>query len=100
MSTTVYIGDEVCAAGYRLCGVDVYIAEKKNAAALIEQACETASLVLIGSSVAKLLDEGRRDELMSHITPPVLVVPDLAGDSVDTLPDISSLIHKQLGMLE
>jgi hypothetical protein len=55
---------------------------------------------LIGSSVAKLLDEGRRDELMSRITPPVLVVPDLAGGSVDTLPDISSLIHKQLGMLE
>ena len=100
MSGTVYIGDEASAAGYRLCGVDVYIAEKHNAIALIETACESSSLVLIANNVARQLGERQRDELMSRTTPPVLVVPDLVGDCAETIPDIASSIHKQLGMLE
>ena len=35
MSVAEFIGDEVSAAGYRLCGIDVHIADSSNALALI-----------------------------------------------------------------
>lgn len=98
MSVTEFIGDEVSAAGYRLCGIDVHIADRHNALSLIKQACESASLVLIGSSTAQYLQARELDGLMENITPPVLVVPDVAG--TQAVPDIATLIRKQLGMLE
>jgi vacuolar-type H+-ATPase subunit F/Vma7 len=98
MSVTAFIGDEVSAAGYRLCGVEVHIADRSNALSLINQACKRASLVLVASSTASYLDKTQLDQLMATITPPVLVVPDVAGRQ--PVPDITTRIHRQLGMLE
>jgi vacuolar-type H+-ATPase subunit F/Vma7 len=98
MSVTEFIGDEVSAAGYRLCGVKVHIADRSNALSLINQACKRASLVLIGSSTAACLDNAQLDQLLANIAPPVLVVPEIAGRQ--SVPDITTRIHKQLGMLE
>ncbi len=98
ISVTAYIGDEISAAGYRLCGADVRIAGRHNVSSLINQACKSASLVLVGSSTAQFLPAAELDKLMANITPPVLVVPDVAGRQ--TVPDITALIHRQLGMLE
>ena len=102
MSATVYIGDEVSAAGYRLCGAETYVAGDHDVASLIERACESARLVLIGSSAVRCLDEREREVLMSRITPSVLIVPDVTAvsDEGKAAPDIAALIHKQLGMLE
>ena len=98
MSVTEYIGDEVSAAGYRLCGVNVRIADRHSASSLIKQACKHASLVLIGSSTARYLRSTELDALMASVRPPVLVVPDVRGRHA--VPDIANSIHKQLGMLE
>ena len=98
MSAAMYIGDEISAAGYRLCGVEVHIADRQSALSLIKQAIESASLVLVGSSTAQFLVTSELGVLLENITPPVLVVPDVAGGQA--APDITSLIHKQLGMLE
>ena len=99
MSVAEFRGDEVSAAGYRLCGVDVHIADHSNALSLIEQACESASLVLIGSNTAARLDSTELERLRKNIKPPVLIVDDMVSD-MGTLPEIRRLIHKQLGMLE
>jgi vacuolar-type H+-ATPase subunit F/Vma7 len=99
MSVAEFIGDEVSAAGYRLCGIDAHIADDSNALSLIQQACESASLVLIGSNTAASLDATELERLKKNIKPPVLIVDDMVSD-VSTLPDIRTLIHKQLGMLE
>jgi vacuolar-type H+-ATPase subunit F/Vma7 len=98
MPVAEYIGDEISAAGYRLCGVDVHIANKHNALSLVRQACERASLVLLGSSTALTINNKELDALMLRIQPPVMIVPD-AGE-LQSVPDISPLIYKQLGMLE
>lgn len=98
MSVTAFIGDEISAAGYRLCGVDVHIADSVNALSLIKQACESASLVLVSSSTAQYLTTGERAVLMENITPAIVVVPDIAAKQA--VPDIATMIHKQLGMLE
>ncbi len=93
-----YIGDEVTAAGYRLCGVNVQIADRRNVFSLVQQACEHASLVLLGSGAAQYLHSTELDTLMANTSPPVLVVPDVCGKQ--SVPDIATRIHKQLGMLE
>lgn len=93
-----YIGDEVSAAGYRLCGVNTHIADRHSALSLIEQACKRASLVLIGSSTAQYLRSIELDALMASATPLVLIVPDIRGRHA--VPDIAASIHRQLGMLE
>jgi vacuolar-type H+-ATPase subunit F/Vma7 len=98
MPIAEFIGDEVSAAGYRLCGVDVRVADGNNALRLIREACERASLVLISSSTAQSISVAELDALMANIQPPVLVVPDVRG--LHDVPDIASRVHRQLGMLE
>ena len=98
MSVAEFIGDEVSAAGYRLCGVEVHIANESNALALIREACKRASLVLVGSSTAQNLHAAELDDLLANIQPPVLVVPDVSGRHA--VPDIASKVNKQLGLLE
>jgi len=98
MSVAEFIGDEVSAAGYRLCGIDVHIANSSNALSLIRKSCERASLVLVGSSISQYIHRTELDQLLSNIQPPVFIVPDVCG--LQDVPDIASRINKQLGMLE
>ena len=98
MPVIEFIGDEIGAAGFRLCGVDVHIAGKHNALSLVKQACERASLVLLGSNTASYINNKELDALMLSIQPPIMIVPD-AGE-LQGVADITSLIYKQLGMLE
>ena len=98
MSVAEYIGDEVSAAGYRLCGIQTHIADDSNALSLIRKACERASLVLVGSSALQYIHSTDVDELLASIQPPVLIVPDVSG--MHAVPDIASRVNKQLGLLE
>lgn len=98
MSVAEFIGDEVSAAAYRLCGVETHIADSSNAQLLIKRACERSTLVLVGSSTTRYLSSVELDSLMANIQPPVLVVPDVRG--LLDVPDIASRISKQLGMME
>ena len=98
MSVAEFVGDEVSAAGYRLCGIEVHIADSGNALSLIKKSCERASLVLVGSSMLQHIGSTELDELLVNIRPPVLVVPDVCG--LQDMPDIASRINKQLGLLE
>ena len=98
MSVAEFIGDEVSAAGYRLCGIEVHIADSGNALSLIKKSCERASLVLVGSNMLQHIGTTELDELLAAIQPPVLVVPDVRG--LQDVPDIASRINKQLGLLE
>ena len=98
MAIAEYIGDEVSAAGYRLCGVYAHAADMHTASPLIRQACERAALVLVGSSAAQYLSSAERDSLLASVSPPVLIVSDFYGNPA--VPDIATRIHKQLGMLE
>jgi vacuolar-type H+-ATPase subunit F/Vma7 len=98
MPVAEYIGDEISAAGYRLCGIDVHIADEHNTLTLVKAACARASLVLLGSKTALYINRKELEALMLNIEPPVMIVPD-AG-KLQSVPDITSLIYKQLGMLE
>jgi hypothetical protein len=98
MSVAEFIGDEVSAAAYRLCGIDVHIAGSSNALSLIRKSCERASLVLVGSSISQYIHAAELDQLLASIDPPVLIVPEVRG--LQDVPDIASRINKQLGLME
>jgi vacuolar-type H+-ATPase subunit F/Vma7 len=98
MSVAEFIGDELSAAGYRLCGIDVHIANSSNALSLIRKSCERASLVLVGSSISQCIPRTELDQLLATIRPPVLIVPDVRG--LQDVPDIAFRINKQLGLME
>ena len=98
MSVAEFIGDEVSAAGFRLCGIDVHITDGSDVIALIDKARERASLVLVSSSAVQDLNTAELDALLAGIEPVVVVVPDVRG--LHEIPDIVPRIHQQLGMLE
>lgn len=98
MAVAELVGDAVSAAGYRLCGIETHIADRSNALGLIKDACERASLVLVCSSMLPYLRAAELDALLANIRPPVLIVPDVRG--LHDVPDISTRINKQLGLLE
>lgn len=98
MSLVAFVGDEISAAGYRLCGVDVYIADSNNVLPLIQRACESASLVLVGSGTASFIDKTELETLNKRIAPPVFIVQEVSGHQA--VPDIGKIVHEQLGMLE
>jgi vacuolar-type H+-ATPase subunit F/Vma7 len=98
MSTPVFVGDEVSAAGFRLAGLRVRVPNDDDLIATIEWACGRAPLVLIGAETAQRLSAAELDEYLSRLSPPVVIVPDVRGAAAP--PDIAKRLRQQLGMLE
>jgi vacuolar-type H+-ATPase subunit F/Vma7 len=98
MNAPVYIGDAVSAAGYRLAGLQVRVAESATIRMVVEQACLDAPLLLLGADLAAQLPAAELDRLLSRLTPAVVVVPDVRGQAA--MPDLVNRLRQQLGMLE
>jgi len=98
MPVPAYIGDRASAAGYRLAGLQVHVADTGDVRALIERVCGEAPLVLLGADVAARLPVAELDRLLSQAEPAVVVVPDVRLRA--ELPDLATRLRVQLGMLE
>jgi vacuolar-type H+-ATPase subunit F/Vma7 len=98
MSSPVYIGDEVEAAGYRLAGLEIRVRCRDELLTQIHSACERAPLVLIGAATARDIPPAELDRLLARITPPVVIVPDVRHRA--GLPDLATRLRAQLGVLE
>lgn len=98
MGVPVYIGDAVSATGYRLAGLRVQVPDTADLLAHIEQAANDASLVLLGADLAAQLPVAVLDRLLSALSPPVVVVPDVRARA--ELPDLANRLRQQLGVLE
>lgn len=102
MSVPEFIGDEVSAVGYRLCGLNVTVTDTVATAdqlrPLIRQACARSSLVLIDSNTASRLQTAELDTLLAGIEPAVMIVPDIR--CLQATPDLATRLHAQLGILE
>lgn len=96
--TPVYIGDEVSACGYRLAGLRTHIPVQKNLPAELDSIAEDSSLVLLSAEIAARLPDTERKRLLARIKPPVVVVPDVRGQT--ELADMATYLRKQLGVLE
>jgi vacuolar-type H+-ATPase subunit F/Vma7 len=98
MSSAVYIGDEVSAAGYRLAGVRVYCPEPAELPAILQTAAAEASLIMLSAGLAQHLPAMELERLQAAIRPPLLVVPDISRGA--PLPDLANRLRRGLGMLE
>lgn len=92
-----YIGDELCATGYRLAGAQTFVSDAvTDLDELLESALKQSSLLLIGADVAAALPSERLHNLLRSLKPLVVVVPNIHGDKA--VPDLSSWLRGQLGM--
>ena len=98
MSTPIYIGDEVSSAGFRLAGLRVRIPAAGECLNELKWAMDQSQLVLISSAVASEIPGLELDHFLSRLSPAVVVVPDVHGNT--PMMDLSARLRKQLGMQE
>jgi len=98
MPLPVFIGDEVSAAGFRLAGLRVLVPPVAAELQTLEQAAREAPLVLVSAQVAQRIPAATLDRLLADIEHRIVIVPDVHGDA--RLPDLTSRIRRQLGVLE
>jgi vacuolar-type H+-ATPase subunit F/Vma7 len=96
MTTVVYLGDEVSAAGYRLAGAQVLTPQAGEETAALAWARGQAPLVLLSAVVAAGIDADAQRRALAALAPLVLIVPDLIGGA--PLPDLAGRLRAQLGM--
>jgi vacuolar-type H+-ATPase subunit F/Vma7 len=96
MTSPVYLGDEVSAAGYRLAGARVRTPAAGEETAALAWARSRAPLVLVSAAVAAAIGEAALRAALSALTPLVLIVPDLQGEV--PLPDLAARLRAQLGL--
>lgn len=99
MSTIVFIGDEVSAAGYRLCGVRVLCPAAHDVAEIVRRTrSEAPGLVLLGHGCSTALADEELQQMLLEQRPPMLVVGDVRGKSVPA--DLAAYVRRQLGLPE
>lgn len=78
-SASVFIGDELSAAGYRLAGVDARAPAPGDEAVCFETALRQARLVLLSARCARAIAPGELEAALASCAPLVVVVPDWDG---------------------
>ena len=78
-SMSIFVGDEVSAAGFRLCGVDVRVPSPGDEAACLQRALDEARVVLVGLRCARAIAPEALEAALTLLSPLVLVVPDWDG---------------------
>lgn len=98
MSTPVYIGDEVSAAGFRLAGLRVRIPEQGDYRGALQWAMQQTTLVLLSSAVARDMPPLELDRFLANLDPAIVIVPDVLGGN--EMLELSTRIRTQLGVQE
>ena len=97
MRRPVFIGTEPEAAGFRLAGMRVLVADERDPAQLLRQAREVGTLVLVSAAVADRFPQDALQAAIRSARPPVAVLPALVGD--ERPPDMNREVRAALGVL-
>ena len=98
MSAPLFIGDEITAAGFRLAGVRIRTPDESELPRMLDWAAENALLIYITAEYVALLDEERRNRLLTRLQPPAVVIPDIRSRT--PVQDLATQLRAQLGVLE
>ena len=98
MFRTVFIGDRVSAAGFRLGGVRVDTPAPGSEEEAFTNALTSSDLVLVTAALAGRLPADRLAGAQAGHKPLVLVLEDVRG--LHQPPDIAATLRRQLGMAE
>lgn len=95
-SSSIFLGDELSAAGYRLAGVDARVPSPGDEAACFEKALKEARIVLVGSRCAKAIAPAALEAALALLSPLVIVVPHWDGTQLATEP--ANKVRRVLGL--
>ena len=95
-SPSIFLGDELSAAGYRLAGVDTRVPSPGDEAACLERALKEAGIVLVGSRCAQAIPPAALEAALALLSPLVMVVPEWDGTQFATEP--ANKVRRVLGL--
>ncbi len=93
---SIFVGDELSAAGFRLCGLETRVPSRGDENGCLQQALEEAPIVLIGSRCAEALPPAALEAALALISPLVMVVPDWDGTALRS--DPANKVRRVLGL--
>jgi len=96
MVPSIFLGDELSAAGYRLAGVDARVPDPGDEAASFEKALREGRMVLVGSRCAKAIPPAELEAALALLSPLVIVVPDWDGTRLESEPEYK--VRRVLGL--
>jgi vacuolar-type H+-ATPase subunit F/Vma7 len=96
MSATVFIGDELSAAGWRLAGVEVVTPPPTGVAAAFAEARRHADLVIVTAEYAAAIPTATLDAAIAAERPIVSIVADVLGRTQP--PDLAGRLRSTLGI--
>lgn len=96
MTVTVFIGDEITSAGFRLAGVRVFVPEDDTLLDVFKSSLEFAELLLITAEYSARIPGGLLQEAMLRADSLIAIVPDAAGRIAAA--DISDEVDRVLGI--
>lgn len=96
MSTIVFIGDELTAAGFRLTGIETIAPSAGAARDALAQARTRAQFVLLTADCARNIPAAELDDALLAEAPIVAIIPDILGKTPP--PDLTRRLRAVLGI--
>ncbi len=93
---TIFLGDELSAAGYRLAGVDARVPSPGDEAAFFATALQEAGIVLVATRCARAIPPAALEAGLALLSPLVIVVPDWDGRRLASEP--ANKVRQILGL--
>ncbi len=98
MGAAVFIGDELTAAGFRLTGVTIVVAEPEAAGSALREARKQAALVIMTADLAHNVPVAELEAAQVAETPALAIIPDMRMRA--SLPDLPKKLRRVLGIEE
>jgi vacuolar-type H+-ATPase subunit F/Vma7 len=93
---TIFIGDELSAAGFRLTGIETMVASPDAAAAALEQARGRAGLVIMTADLARYVPALDLEAALLAEAPTLAIIPDVRFRT--SPPDLARRLRSVLGI--
>ena len=95
-SRSIFLGDELSAAGFRLAGVDARVPSPGEEAGCFEKALKEGRVVLVGSRCANAIAPAMLEAALALLDPMVMIVPDWDGTLLAN--DPANKVRRVLGV--
>ena len=96
MHGTIFIGDELSAAGFRLTGIETVVPEPDAAGAALDDARARARLVILTADLAQHIPPAALESALLDETPTLAIIPDMLLRT--PLPDLARRLRSALGI--
>ncbi len=96
MGATIFIGDELSAAGFRLTGIETVVPQPDAVGAALADARARARLVILTADLARHVAPVALEAALLAETPTLAIIPDMLLRT--PLPDLAKRLRSALGI--